>query len=77
MNLSRDDLRKLLTLLDLTEAREIDCTEFLHRAAGFLERLGPDGTPPPGYEEVVQHLRICPECEEEFEALVRALRAEG
>jgi len=77
MSFSRDDFRKLLQLLDVTTAREIDCTELLYRVAGYLERLGPDGIPPPGYEDVVQHLRICPECLEEFEAMLRALREEG
>lgn len=77
MKVSRAELLKLLALVDVTAAEEIDCTEFVHRVAGYLERLGPDGTPPPGYEDVVQHLRVCPECLEEFRALFAALRAEG
>jgi len=77
MTLSRANLLKLLELIDVTSAEEIDCSEFLHRVAGYIERLGPDGTPPPGYEDVVQHLRICPECLEEFEALYRALLDES
>jgi len=76
MSLRREDLRKLLDLLHVTEEHEIDCTELLSRLAGYLERLGADGTPPPGYEDVIQHLRICPECFEEFEALYRALHDE-
>ena len=74
MKLSKQEALKLLQLVGMTEQREIDCTEFMHRVAGYLERLGPDGTPPPGYEDVVHHLRLCPECTEEFEALIRALR---
>ena len=77
MTFSRDDFRKLLQLLDVTGAHEIDCTELLHRIAGYLERLGPDGAPPQGYEDVVRHLRLCPECLEEFEAMLQALREEG
>jgi len=76
MSLGREDLRKLLELVEVTEDHEIDCAELLSRIAGYLERLGPDGTPPPGYEDVVHHLRICPECLEEFEALYRALHEE-
>lgn len=74
MSFSKEDLLKLLQLVDMTEQEEIDCTEFMHRVAGYIERLGPDGTPPPGYESVVHHLRLCPECLEEFKALCGALR---
>ena len=77
MSLTREELKKLLGLVDITGAEEIDCTEFLHRVAGYVERLAPDGTPPAGYEDVALHLRVCPECCEEFEALCRALREEG
>ena len=77
MSFTRDDLENLLRLVEVTSAEEIDCTEFLHRVSGFLERLGPDGTPPAGCESVVQHLRICPECLEEFGALFRALREDA
>jgi len=74
MTLGRDDLLSMLELVDITQADEIDCGEFLARVSGYLERLGPDGTPPPGHEEVVQHLRVCPECLQEFEALYAAWR---
>ena len=77
MSYTREDLLRLLRLVDITEATEIDCGEFLHRVAAYLDRLGPDGAPPAGYEDVVHHLRICPECLEEFEVLYRELRAEG
>jgi len=74
MTVRRDDLLRLLGLLDVTEAEEIDCAEFLERVAAFVERMGPDGTPPSGHEDLVQHLKICPECLEECQALLRALR---
>ena len=54
MTFTRDDLLKLLQLVDVTSAEEIDCTEFLHRVAGYLERLGPDGVPPEGYADLAQ-----------------------
>jgi hypothetical protein len=77
MTFSPEDLRKLLELLEVTTDEEIDCQKFLNRVAGYIERLGPDGTPPPGYEDVIQHLRVCPECCEEFDALYRTLRNTG
>ena len=74
MTFNQKDLQQLLRLVDLTSAQEIDCDEFLERVAVYLERLGPDGQPPAGSEDVVQHLRVCPECLEEFEVLYQALR---
>lgn len=71
-----DDLRRLLQWLDLTTADEIDCEEFLARVAGVVERLRPDEPPPPGAEAVLHHLKVCPECDEEFRAVLRALRGE-
>lgn len=75
MRFSHDDLDELLRLVDLTRAEEIDCTEFLHRVAGYVERLGGQELEvPPGYEDVAHHLRVCPECTEELDALCRALQ---
>ena len=77
MSANREDLLKLLRLLDITAVEEIDCTEFLHRAAGFVERFDPNGAHLPEHDDVVRHLKLCPECMEEFAALYEALRAEG
>lgn len=74
MKIGRKELLDLLRLVDITKAEEIDCTEFLARVAGYLERLGPGGEPPAGYEGLVHHLQLCPECLEEFEALFAAYR---
>ena len=74
MKMGREELLALLRLVDITEVEEIDCGEFLERVGAYLEGLAPDGTPPPGSEDVIHHLRTCPECLEEFEALYRALR---
>lgn len=74
MRLERKDLETLMRLIDVTDADEIDCEEFLARIAAYLERLGEDGVPPHGSESVVQHLRVCPECLEEVEALHEGLR---
>ena len=76
MSLSREDFTRLLRVLDATEQQEIDCSEFLGRVAGFIERFDPEAQPPRGYEDLVQHLRVCPECLEEFEALYQVLRDE-
>lgn len=77
MKLNRAELMRLLQLIDVTAIEEIDCSELLHRLGAYVERLGPGQTVPPGFEEVVQHLCVCPECFEEFEALREALQGEG
>jgi len=76
MRFDRELLRKLLDLVRLTKDDEIDCDEFLDRAARYLDSTGPDGSLPEGAEALVHHMRVCPECCEEFEALLRALRDE-
>ncbi len=64
------DLRELLRLVAATEAREIDCEEFLDRAAAYLESLADGRELPPELREVSQHLAICEGCREELDALV-------
>lgn len=76
MRLGIEELKTLLRLVDVTEAEEIDCDELLERLGSYVEGLGEDGTPPPGAEDVVQHLRVCPECLEEVQALYEAFRDE-
>ena len=80
MRISRSELRALLDLVNLTNEGELDCDEFLSRVAGYLERLFADrGTGEGAREddrELLQHLEVCPECREEFDALCAALRGE-
>lgn len=70
MNPTRSQIRELLRTVVATEAREIDCDEFLARVGAFLENLSRGSGPPPELRLVAQHLKICSECREEFEALL-------
>ena len=74
MTITRDDLQRLLRLLDLTEAQEIDCDEFLDRVAEFAERAELSPATSPEDARLIRHLKICPECTEEFDALCAVLR---
>ncbi len=67
-----DRLETLLRLTLATEPKEIDCDELLARVSGYLESLKADAERPPELGAVAQHLAVCPECREEFEALLRA-----
>lgn len=72
MKLTTKELNALLRLVEVTEDAEIDCDEFLSRVSAYLERLlADDGATAEAFPEVVQHLKICPECREEFEAMLR------
>ena len=76
MNDDRRLLAELLALIDRTESHEIDCEEFIDRSAGFVEAMARSDVLPEGWPDLVQHLRVCPECEEEFEVLRRLLGEE-
>jgi hypothetical protein len=67
----RENLLELLRVVLATAPEEIDCEEFLDRVGSFLEALGPDGRVPADLRAVSQHLEVCPECKEEFDALLK------
>lgn len=69
-----EQLRALLELVLDTEPEEIDCDDFLHRVAAVFEQAGSND--PAGrqmeLQAVSQHLAVCPECREEYDALIRS-----
>ncbi len=70
MKPTREQLRDLLQQVAATQAEEIDCEEFLARVATYLEKLRAEETLASELSQVAQHLRVCPNCSEEFEALL-------
>lgn len=69
-----DHLRELAGLLLNTRPDELTCEEWLDRVGGYAEAAAAGRPAPDGSELVTHHLTVCPECREEFEALVAALR---
>lgn len=69
-----EDLRVLAGVLRLTRPDELTCDEWLDRVGAYAEARAAGGPPPAGAELIDHHLEICPECREEFEALLAALR---
>ena len=65
-----EQLRELLRVVAATRPQEIDCEQFLTRVAAYLESLEREHPLPPELDTVAQHLEVCPECSEEFDALV-------
>ena len=73
MKISREELLNLLHLVEITKAEEIDCEEFLCLVSGYVEKLVSGDLEPEGYDDLLHHLKACPECLEELEALYGAL----
>ncbi|HPF37238.1 MAG TPA: hypothetical protein P5081_01530 [Phycisphaerae bacterium] len=65
-------LAELAKLLGDTADCEIDCAELLDRVAAYLEARTDRSALSPHLAQVAQHFKVCPECREEFEALIRA-----
>ncbi len=76
MKPTTEQLRELLRVVAATRAQEIDCEQFLTRVAAYLETIG-DQALLPELDVVAQHLEVCPECSEEFDALVFAHKTLG
>jgi hypothetical protein len=67
-----EQLARLARLVGATAGEEIDCAELLHRVAPYLKALNGQAELTEHLLEVRQHLQICPECHEEFVALIKA-----
>lgn len=73
MPLSNKELAGLLRLVGLTHDKEINCEQCLALVAEFAEHELSGKSVPEGLKMVEQHLSVCSECREEYEALQRAL----
>lgn len=75
MSLTPDEIQKMLDVVRATQSVEINCDVCLVHVGEFAE-LHLVGKPvPEGLKAVEQHLAICSECREEFEALCRAMKS--
>lgn len=77
MPLSKNEIDGLIRLLGLTEDAEINCEECLALVAEFVERELSGKPITEALRTVQQHLSVCSECREEYEALQRALKKMG
>ncbi len=68
MIISHAKLLGLLRAIAFTKPEEVDCEEFLSAVSGYVESLA-NGQPVPCSDAIHQHLEVCPECLEEYEAL--------
>lgn len=68
-----EHLTQLTHLLSATAAEEVDCDAVLDLLAAYLEHSA-EVELPPDLAAVDQHLRVCPDCYEEYQALLAAHR---
>lgn len=76
MKPTNEQIDVLLRLTMDTRPEEITCDEWLSLVGRYAELVFAGKPVPPELQPVADHLRLCPECAEEFEALRKAL-AEG
>lgn len=74
MALSKSELDNLMQLIGLTDEREINCEQCLALVSEFAEQALTGKSIPDGLKAVEQHLSVCGECRDEYEALQKALR---
>ena len=73
--LSDAQIRELAEILVNSRPEELTCDEWLDRVGGYADAIAAGNPVLTGSDLVAQHLSICPECREEFDALIPALRA--
>ncbi|MDB4614588.1 hypothetical protein OAH18_02750 [bacterium] len=77
MKLSREEIESLLRLIANTKTEEVDCDDMMQALAQFGEKLAHGQTGDDVLDALIQHhLKICPECNEEFDML-RAIVDDG
>jgi uncharacterized protein with PIN domain len=65
----------IVKMLGLTREREFNCSECLQHVSEFAECRLANQPLDEVIARVEQHLALCPECREEFEALMKILQA--
>lgn len=74
MSLSPDELRELAKYVLLTKPDEIGCDDWLGCAPSYAELVAAHRPVPEPLQKAAAHLDMCPECAEEFRALLEALK---
>jgi hypothetical protein len=74
MSQSEEMLRKLIEQIALTKERELDCGEVFAVLDQYTEAIVAGEDVKEQYALVMQHLELCPDCLEEYEALLTVLQ---
>ncbi|MDX2038635.1 MAG: hypothetical protein SFX72_18450 [Isosphaeraceae bacterium] len=74
MKLDAEKYRHLARMLIHTRPVELSCEEWVGRVGAYAERVLADLPLCSELECVRQHIDLCPECAEEFQAILEAIR---
>lgn len=74
MGQSEDVVRKLMDQIARTQQRELDCGEVFAVLDQYTEAIVEGEDVREQFALVVQHLDLCPDCLEEYEALLSVLQ---
>jgi len=72
--LTREQVGSIVKMLGLTRDREFNCSECLQHVSEFAECQLTNKPAGEVIASVEQHLGLCPECREEYEALMKILK---
>lgn len=75
--LDSDQLKKMVRMIQETRDEEIGCEDCFTQVDQFVDQLLEGKHPQEAMPLVQQHLNICSDCREEFQALLLALKAES
>jgi len=76
MNQSEDMMRKLIEMIALTQERELDCGEVFAVLDEYAESIVAGTDTQEQFALVIQHLELCPDCLEEYQALLTVLQTQ-
>jgi uncharacterized protein with PIN domain len=73
--LTREQVGSIVKMLGLTRDHEFNCSECLQHVSEFAECQLARKPVAEVLASVEQHLALCPECREEYQALMKILKA--
>ena len=73
MRLNDEHYKGLARALLATKPVEMTCTEWIDHIAGYVELVAAGKPIPDFYQDVVDHIELCSECDEEFQAILAAV----
>ena len=74
MKLDPEHYRSLARAILQTRPDEITCDDWLEQVGGCAEAVAAGQPVPPAYRYILEHMERCPNCDEEFRAIVQALK---
>ncbi len=77
MTLGNEEYRDLARALLATRPEEIDCEQWLDSVGIYLDLIEAGRPIPESLRAVEEHLRLCPDCAEEYAAMREALSELG